>query len=52
MTTQLESTKAINNLKAKAIKNGGYDKFRNQILESCAKHNQLFGTDYTPNQWK
>lgn len=48
MTTQLESTKAINNLKAKAIKKGGYTKCKTQILEACAKHKELFGTDLTP----
>lgn len=48
MKTQLESTKAINTLKLKAIKKGGYLKFKNQILEACAKHKELFGTDLTP----
>ena len=48
MTTQLKSTKAINSLKVKAIRNGGYTKFKNQILEACAKHKELFGTDLTP----
>ena len=50
MTTQLQSTKAINTLKVKAIKNGGYDKFKNQILDACAKHKEMFGTDLTPKQ--
>jgi hypothetical protein len=48
MTTQLESTKAINNLKAKAIKKGGYAKFKNEILNACKIHFELFGTDLTP----
>jgi len=48
MTTKLESTKTINSLKAKAIKNGGYAKFRTQILNACAKHKELFGNDLTP----
>lgn len=46
--TQLQSTQAINNLKAKAIRKGGYAKFIEQILTACAKHKQLFGTDLTP----
>lgn len=46
--TQLESTKEINDLKAKAIKNGGYAKFKTQILIACSKHKELFGTDLTP----
>ena len=48
MTTQLESTKAINSLKVKAIRNGGYKRFKTQILEACAKHKELFGSDLTP----
>ena len=46
--TQLESTKAINTLKSKAIKKGGYAKFKNQILEACKLHLEMFGTDLTP----
>lgn len=48
MTTKLDSTKHINNLKAKAIKKGGYAKFKNQILLACEKHKELFGSDLTP----
>lgn len=46
--TRLESTKAINNLKIKAIRNGGYAKFKTEILNMCAKHFELFGSDLTP----
>jgi len=46
--SQLDSTKAINNLKIKAIKNGGYYKFRMKIIASCEKHLELFGVDLTP----
>jgi hypothetical protein len=46
--TQLESTQAINNLKVKAIRKGGYAKFKEQILTACAKHKELFGVDLTP----
>ena len=49
MTTQLESTKAINSLKSKAIKKGGYSKFKDAILLACANHKEMFGTDLTPN---
>ena len=48
MATQLESTKAINTLKSKAIKKGGYAKYKSQILEACANHKEMFGTDLTP----
>ena len=46
--TQLQSTKEINKLKAKAIRKGGYSKFKVQILEACTKHKELFGADLTP----
>jgi hypothetical protein len=46
--TQLESTQAINKLKVKAIRKGGYAKFKEQILTACAKHKELFGVDLTP----
>lgn len=46
--TSLESTKAINKLKVKAIRNGGYLKFKKEILDACAKHKSLFGSDLTP----
>jgi len=45
---KLQSTKAINNLKANAIKKGGYAKFRMQIIAACEKHFELFGVDLTP----
>jgi hypothetical protein len=50
MTTQLKSTKKINNLKLKAIKKGGYLKFKNEILLACELHKKLFGTDLIPKQ--
>lgn len=46
--TRLQSTKTINNLKIKAIRNGGYIRFKKQILEACSKHKELFGIDLTP----
>jgi len=46
--TQLQSTKKINSLKLKAIKKGGYLKFKVQILEACKLHLELFGNDLTP----
>lgn len=49
-TTQLESTKHINNLKVKAIRNGGYKKFSSKITEACIIHLELFGVDLTPKQ--
>ena len=48
MTTQLESTKAINTLKLKAIKKGGYAKFKDAIILACANHKEMFGVDLTP----
>ena len=48
--TQLESTKAINSLKSKAIKKGGYAKYKIQILEACKLHLKMFSTDLTPKQ--
>jgi hypothetical protein len=50
MTTQLQSTKAINTLKVKSIRNGGYTKYKKQILDACKKHKELFGIDLTPKQ--
>lgn len=46
--TQLESTKAINALKVKATRNGGYKKYKNAIIEACKAHKELFGIDLTP----
>jgi hypothetical protein len=46
--TRLDSTKAINSLKVKAIRKGGYAKFKDQILVACALHLELFGIDLTP----
>ena len=46
--TQLQSTKAISTLKSKAIKKGGYAKYKSEILEACANHKEMFGTDLTP----
>lgn len=50
--TQLQSTQAINILKAKAIRKGGYAKFKDAILLACEVHKNLFGSDLTPNQLK
>jgi hypothetical protein len=50
MTTQLASTKQINSLKLKAIKKGGYEKFKNEILEACKNHFENYGVDLTPKQ--
>lgn len=50
MTTQLESTKSINSLKSKAIKKGGYAKYKDAILLACANHKEMFGTDLTPKR--
>lgn len=46
--TELESTRAINTLKCKAIRRGGYAKFKNAILEACRIHKEMFGKDLTP----
>lgn len=45
---QLQSTKAINQLKLKAIRHGGYRKFKMQIELACDKHLQEFGVDLFP----
>ena len=47
---RLESTKAINKLKIKAIKNGGYTKYSKQILKACDLHSEVYGNDLTPKQ--
>lgn len=47
---QLKSTKAINSLKLRAIKNGGYKKHATKIIEACALHKKLFNIDLTPKQ--
>ena len=47
---RLESTKAINKLKLRAIKNGGYTKYSKQILRACATHLEAYGNDLTPQQ--
>lgn len=52
MKAELESTKKINALKLKAIKQGGYDKFKNIIIEACLIHKSKFGKDLTPIQLK
>ena len=49
---RLESTKAINQLKLRAIKNGGYTKYSKQILKACEAHLEIFGYDLTPKQLK
>lgn len=50
--TRLESTKAINTLKNKAIRKGGYLKFKNAILTACQIHLDLYGVDLTPKHLK
>ena len=50
MEAQLNSTKSINTLKLKAIKKGGYKKFKTEILDACKLHFEMFGTDLTPKQ--
>jgi hypothetical protein len=50
-TARLESTKEILSLKEKAIRNGGYKKYKNSILEMCAKHKELYDVDLTPKQF-
>jgi len=50
MTTQLQSTKAINSLKLKAIKKGGYNKYKEAIILACENHKKIFGTDLTLKQ--
>mgnify|MGYP003647164035 CR=1 FL=1 len=51
MKTRLESTKAINQLKVRAIKNGGYAKHMTKIIAACTAHKAAFGIDLTPNQF-
>ncbi len=50
--TRLESTNKLNALKAKAIKKGGYLKFKQEILTACKIHFENFGIDLTPLQLK
>ena len=50
--TRLESTKKINNIKAKALKKGGYHKSKDLIIAMCGLHLIAFGNDLTPNQFK
>lgn len=45
---KLRSAKAINDLKLKAIDNGGYEKFKTQIINACEKHKEKYGIDLTP----
>lgn len=45
---RLESTKNINQMKATAIRNGGYAKHKTTIMLACAKHRNRFGIDLTP----
>lgn len=46
--SKLQSTKAINALKVRAINNGGYKKNRSEIILACAKHRNQYGVDLTP----
>ncbi len=46
----LESTKNINRIKLRAIKNGGYAKHSKKIIEACALHLEAYGMDLTPQQ--
>jgi hypothetical protein len=48
--TKLESTKAINQIKIIAIKEGGYDKNKVVILLACEMHLEEFGEDLRPKQ--
>jgi len=48
---QLESTKKINRLKASAIKNGGYQKHRDQILFACNVHLIKYNQNLIPKQF-
>ena len=50
--TRLQSTKNINSLKLKAIRNGGYKKHAKKIIEACNKHKDIFGIDLTPQHIK
>jgi hypothetical protein len=47
--TQLQSTKAINSLKLKAIKKGGYQTMKSQIIKACENHFKMFGVDLKPS---
>ena len=49
---RLQSTKNINSLKLKAIRNGGYKKHAKKIIEACNKHKDIFGIDLTPQHIK
>ena len=48
--SNLESTKAINKLKLRAIKNGGYAKHSAKIMKACELHLATFGVDHRPKQ--
>ena len=48
--SNLESTKAINKLKLRAIKNGGYAKHATKIMKACELHLSTFGVDHRPKQ--
>lgn len=49
---ELQSTKQINSLKVKAIRNGGFSKYKDQIIEKCKQHFEAFGIDLTPKHLK
>lgn len=49
---RLDSTKKINALKIKAIRNGGYAKFKEKIKAACEEHSAKFGVDLLPKQLK
>lgn len=49
---QLQSTKAINSIKVRAIKQGGYNTNREAIIEACNLHKELYNVDLTPKQLK
>jgi hypothetical protein len=46
--SQLESSKRINKLKLSAIKNGGYIKNREAIIEACTYHLTTYEQDLFP----
>lgn len=50
--SELESTKKINKLKFSAIKAGGYNLDKDNILKACKEHFELFGKDLTPKRLK
>ena len=50
--TRLKSTKEINKLKLRSIKNGGYKRNASKIIKACTNHMEAFGIDLLPQQLK